>query len=234
MPRHRKGPDTETLAREYNAGATSTDLAQKYGMHHVAVIGRLRRAGHEIRPARARAIYDDGARTNQAVSLYESGTNMAGIAALLGTSHTTIQRTLAAAGVRTRPHGLRNQTVRVPTDTVALGYLCGLFDGEGNLQIREKHDGVSVASKISIYSTTAGVMDWLLKNVGGVVRWDHKRTEKRGWLPIGAWSVYRARDVAVLLRAMLPHLIVKRETAIEALRIFGERFDVHGAPPSGN
>lgn len=114
---------------------------------------------------------------------------------------------------------------------IRLGYLCGLFDGEWNLQIRHKHAGRSVACKMDIYSTTPEIMQWLVRNIGGTARFDTKRTKTKGWLPIGIWSLYRAQDVAALLKAMLPHLIIKRKSAEHALTIFGARFKIHDSPP---
>lgn len=229
MPTHRKGPETPKLAAEYESGATSTDLATKYDMTHAAVIGRLRRAGVPIRPARRRALYDRAQLSAEIVSAYRHGVPMVEIAKQLSTSHGTVQRTIAAAGVETRPHGLRRSTVRVPSDPAAIGYLAGLLDGEGHLQVRRRNG--SVACRMTIYSTTTGVIRWLLREVGGVARFDTKRTEQRGWLPIGVWSVYRARDVAALLRAMQPLLIVKKQRAAEILTEC-DRLGIHDSPPT--
>lgn len=231
MPTHRKGPATPKLAAEYESGATSTDLATKYGMTHAAVIGRLRRAGVPIRPARRRALYDRAKLSAEIVSAYQGGAPMVEIAKQLETSHGTVQRTIAASGVETRPHGLRRQTVKVPTDPLVLGYLAGLLDGEGNLQLRTKKDG-GLSCKMAIYSTTPGVMRWLVREVGGVVRFDTKRTESKGWLPIGSWCVYRSRDVAALLRAMLPLLIVKKQKAEHILSVCRDRLGIHDSPPA--
>lgn len=221
MPRHRKGVATPLLTDEYLGGATSTQLAAKYDMTHAAVCRRLRRAGVAIRPARRRTIYDKREQAASMVAAYRAGEPMALIGARLGVGRSTVCRAIRSAGATTRPHGLRRRTVSVPTG-IELGYLAGLFDGEGNLQMRYKAAG-SLACKIAIYSTTTGVMEWLTRNVGGVVRWDHARTRRRGWLPIGSWCIYRAQDVAILLLAMLPHLIVKRDAATKALGVFRTR-----------
>jgi Helix-turn-helix domain len=232
MPRHRKGPPTDVLAAEYAAGATSTDLAAKYGMHHVAIIGRLRRAGHPIREARRRSLGDDAERTRAIAEAYQRGDEtMLDIARRLGTSPSTVQRALQSAGVKTRPHGLRRRSVRVPTDAAKLGYFAGLLDGEGNVQFRSKRDG-SASCRMHIYSTTPGIMRWLLREIGGTVRYDTKRTEQKGWLPIGIWSVYRARDVTALLRAAFDLLIVKRAVARRVFDMAATHFGVHDSPPT--
>lgn len=230
MTIHRKGPATEVLAAEYNAGATSTDLAAKYGMHHGAVIGRLRRAGHPIRPARRRFQADKTELSAKIVSAYRGGMPMVEIAESLGSSHSTVQRTLKSAGVTARPHGLRRRTAKVPTDASKLGYPAGLLDGEGSLAFRKKPGGVSC--RLHIYSTTPGLMKWLIREVGGTVRYDTKRTTTKGWLPIGIWSLYRTRDVVQIVRALLPMLIVKRERAQRVMAMAAQFMEVHDSPPT--
>lgn len=229
MTLHRKGPDTETLKVEYLTGATTVDLAKKYAMSPPAINSRLRRGGVVLRPAWRRCVGDT--QLPEIVSAYQNGMSVVDIASQFGSSRSSIARFIRRSGVAMHPHGLRTRTVKIPTSQIALGYLCGLFDGEGNLQIRHKHGGSSVACKMAIYSTTPKVMQWLIANVGGSARVDTKRTMKKGWLPIGIWSLYRAQDVAALLKAMLPYLIIKREKAEHALSIFGSKFRIHDSPP---
>lgn len=233
MAQHRKGPPTDTLIAEYRAGATTTELAAKYSMHHTAIGGRLRRAGVEIRPARARALYDNGPQVQEAIRLYcKEGISMATIARRLGTSHSTVQRALAEFGVATRPHGLMDASIVIPTSQTDLAYMAGLFDGEGNLQFAKGRP--RVGCKIAVYSTTSEVMNWVHDKFGGSLRWDHKRTKVHGWKPIGIWELYRAQDVGRLLAALLPYLIIKRALALDALRLFEKElhltFPTHNDP----
>lgn len=228
----RKGPEIARLREEYEGGATSTELAAKYGCTHAAITRRLARAGVTLRPARRRAMYDKPETLAAIVSAYQGGVPMSEIAPTFGVSHSTVQRALKQSGVKLRPFGLRKRTVTVPTDPAALGYLCGLFDGEGNLQFRDKHAGRSIGCKMAIYNTDPGVMRWLMRTVGGKVLFDTARTKRHGWLPIGTWNVYRAQDVAALLAAMLPFLIVKKRQAENALRLFRHRFEIHDSPPT--
>lgn len=222
MTKHRKGPATPILIEEYQAGASTPQLARKYGMHHAAIQGRLKRAGIKLRPARARALYDCAERTNEAVRLYtQEGLSMASIARRIGVSHSTVQRALAERGVATRPNGCRDATIHIPRSATDIAYMAGLFDGEGNLQIRGRNNG-SVATKLAVYSTTPAAVEWVAKTFGGSVRWDHKRHEQRGWKPMGIWEIYRAQDVGRLLVAMMPYLIIKRAAARKALRHFRE------------
>lgn len=230
MTKHRKGPATPQLSAEYCAGATTVELGEKHGMSPTAVNGRLRRAGIAIRPARKRCVADSS--ISEIASAYQNGVSVTDIVTRYGGSRSSIVRGLKEFGVTMHPHGLRTRTVRIPVNPIFMGYLCGLFDGEGNLQIRAKHDGKSVACRMQIYSTTPAIMQWLTKHVGGTSRFDTKRTERKGWLPIGVWSLYRAQDVAALLKAMLPHLIIKKAVTEHALTIFGSRFKIHDSPPA--
>ena len=232
MAIHRKGPETPELMSEYLAGSSTVELARKYGMRPSGVNGRLTRAGVQLREPRRRAVYDDPNKTALVVSSYRSGLPMIDVAPILGITHSTVQRALKAAGVRIRPHGLRRRTIKIPTDPVAIGYLAGLLDGEGHLAIQNKKDTGSVACRLSIYSTTPGIMKWLLANVGGSVVYDTARTKRHGWLPIGSWNLYRAQDTAAVLRVLLPYLIVKKQVAESAMRLFADRFEIQDSPPT--
>lgn len=155
------------------------------------------------------------------VEMYRAGMTRPEIVAATGISRETVLRRLHEAGVDLRAKNLRPQTVRVPTDPSKIGYLAGLIDGEGNVQLRNGRR--NVGGKLAIYSTTVDVMAWLVDNVGGRVRWDVEPREAKGWLPIGIWEIYRARDVAAVLAAVEPLLIVKRDVARELLELYAHR-----------
>lgn len=157
---------------------------------------------------------------DEALAAYVAGETIQQIADRVGTSRGTIWRRVNAAGGITRRQGPPRspRTLTVPTDPAVLGYIAGMFDGEGNLYWRRLTDyGCSV--RVTIYSTTPEVIEWLHTTMGGVVRWDHKRTERRGWKPMGSWVVSRAADVDAILSALLPYLIIKRDAATQALRL---------------
>lgn len=215
---------TDVIVKEYLAGETSTSLGKRYGVSSHAILRLLRKANIRIRSkGGSDKVYDEGW-TAAFVAAYQAGEAIMSIAERMGVGHGTVWRALHSANIPPRPHGLRTRTVTVPTDPFILGYFAGLLDGEGNLQMKPKHDGKSVGCKLAIYNTNADVMAWLEGNIGGKARWDHKRVEREGWLPIGIWEIYRARDVAILLHAVLPLLIVKRQTAETMLALFDEVF----------
>jgi lambda repressor-like predicted transcriptional regulator len=230
MGQHRKGPPTDKLAIEYASGISSVELAKKYNMTPSAITSRLRRNGFPIRPPRRRAFYDDSTLSASIVNEYQSGIPMTEVAKRIGTSHSTVRRILAIHNCKIRPHGLRRRMIRIPSDPAIIGYFAGLLDGEGNLQLKHKHHGKSVGGKMAIYSTTPGVMSWLNRNIGGIIRWDTKRTTKHGWKPMGIWEVYRAQDMASLLKVVFPMLIVKRKQAKRLLQLYATRFEILSGP----
>lgn len=151
------------------------------------------------------------------VTAYVGGATINAIATAHGGGIASVWRTLREAGVTVRRQGsaLMPLTVRMPDEPTAVGYLAGLFDGEGNLYWRRRSARAS-SIRLTIYSTTPEVMAWL-ERIGGKVRWDDKRVDRKGWKRIARWEVSRSRDVAAILSAIAPLLIIKREIAAEAL-----------------
>ncbi len=218
MPRHRKGVPTPELADEYLAGATTVELAAKYDMTPSGVNARLTHFGVAMRNAKRRTRYDeDPAFVEEVRSAYLSGRSSTDIAKDHGVGRSSVMRTLDKAGITKRRNGTRSKTIVLPTDPLKIGYLAGLFDGEGNLQFKDRENG-STACKVAIYSTTTSVMGWLKATVGGHVRWDYRRQETKGWLPIGSWDLYRAQDVLAFLLVVQPLLLVKAKATQRAIK----------------
>lgn len=220
------------IVTAYEAGASSTTLAAKYGTTQHAILKLLRDNGATIRTKGGWArVYRDGF-TEELATLYASGMTIQQIAERLGIGFGSVRRGLAAGGVQSRPHGLRKASIIVPTDVATLAYFAGLLDGEGNLQVKVGTNGRSyVACRLAIYNTNRALMDWLVERFGGVAVWrDNTYSQERGWLPAGKWQVYRARDVQAILSAVLPYLIIKRGKAEMMLGLFAEVFGLHTAP----
>ena len=166
-----------------------------------------------------------GSFTDKIVAAYKSGQTMKGIAAHLEIGQGSVWRTLQAQGINSRPQGLRQKTIRIPTGPGLIGYVAGLFDADGNAQFRNKH-GTSIGCKVSIYNTNRDLIGWLEDLMGGSVLWDTKRTERHGWKPMGSWSLYRARDVAAFLKSVEPFIIVKRDIVKAILAMLDEIFEL--------
>jgi hypothetical protein len=97
----------------------------------------------------------------------------------------------------------------LPTGPAEIGYLAGLFDGEGSLS-RLKASGHWV---VQIAMTHEPTMQYL-GSLGGTLR-------PRGVLgnrkPCWGWRVMASNEVIEFLRLVLPYLRVKRQLALDAL-----------------
>ena len=219
------------IKKEYLTGSTSTELASKYGVTHQAILYNLHKSRVAVRPPRARALYDDAKQTAQIIKLYQKGHSMVEIAKMKNVTDHTINRVLEKNNLSKRPRNMRPQTITMPLSAGTLGYIAGMFDGEGNLQFRDKHNTRNISSKIAIYSTTPGIVEWFQKTMsGGKVLWNTARVKKHGWKPIGSWCLYRAQDVAAFLVATRPYLLIKKEDADKALKLFSKRFQIKTLP----
>lgn len=141
------------------------------------------------------------------VEAYENGEAPASIGKRLGLGSSTVRRILWAVGQSPRRDGkyLLAQTITIPTDPAVLGYIAGLFDGEGHLRWRLRTNSAS----FNIYNTNVEVITWLHTTLGGQVRWATRGQHKS----LGTWRIHRNRDIAPLLDAIMPYLIIKRGVA---------------------
>jgi NUMOD3 motif len=99
-------------------------------------------------------------------------------------------------------------TVTIPSDPVKLAYVAGLIDGEGSVGIRK-----TGTPYVTIYNTHLGVMHWLWGTLGGTF----SAVDNRGRVMCYAWRVQSLRNSQALIRAVLPFLIIKRESAARTL-----------------
>jgi hypothetical protein len=153
---------------------------------------------------------------------YESGESISAVADRFGIGFGTVQRALQSEGIAFRPHGTQQRTVQTPDNESIRGYVAGLLDGEGHIARRNQKRG---CYRVIIYSTTPELIEWLKDTIGGRTRWDHARTRRRGWKPMGVWSLERSQDVYAFLLWLHPLLIIKKDTAtamIEHIRHNGQ------------
>lgn len=220
------------IKKEYLGGATVVELAKKYQVTRQAISYNLKKTDTILRPARLIALYDSPSTTKRVIKLYQEGRTMIAIAKRENVTSHTIDRILKHNKITKHPKNMRAKSIVMPSDAGILGYIAGMFDGEGNLQFRDKHKKGLVGCKITIYSTTPGVVEWFQKTMnGGKVLWDKARVKRHGWKPIGSWCLYRAQDVASFLIATHPFLIIKKDDADKAIRLFSERFHIKIPPP---
>lgn len=146
-----------------------------------------------------------------AIPALRSGESVPKIAARMGVCKQTLYRR-----VQIHEQGLLfgwTTSVQVPTDQAVLGYIAGLFDGEGSIS-HTHHGDNAEGFYLRIGMTDKDVIEWL-GQFGGKVTTAPPRTPNRKCSY--HWAVTRKTDVYLLLTALLPHLKVKREKALACL-----------------
>ena len=210
------------IIRLYKSGIPATKISKLYSCKNGKIYSILKHNGVNIRSkGGTKKIYNDGW-SNEFVRLYIQGMSIQDIAKKLGVGFGTVQRGLYKKKIILRRNGNRKRTIKMPRSIDKLGYLAGILDGEGNIQIRKTkiiNNKSSIACKLAIYNTNKNIMKWLEKNVGGKVRWDNKRAIIEKWKPIGIWELYRASDVSYFLSKIKKYLIIKKDTANTVLAI---------------
>jgi len=112
----------------------------------------------------------------------------------------------------------KTPSVKIPDEKWKLAYLAGLIDGEGTIHLRRSR-GKRVSYlkvQVNITNTSKELLDWILLNFGG-------RFSSRGPNPkirkkrIYIWSISRTLDSYLILKAVLPFLLIKKNLAIKAL-----------------
>lgn len=93
--------EVTNLAQRYRDGASTYELAERFGVHRVTVTGHLRRSGVRLRGQSMTETEVD-----RAAELYGQGWSTARIGQELGFDGGTVWRALRARGVRMRDsHG---------------------------------------------------------------------------------------------------------------------------------
>lgn len=111
--------------------------------------------------------------------------------------------------------------ITIPTDSAALGYIAGLVDGEGNINISTafcvgKSKSLSYHARVVITNTNELLMVWLLESLGGTI--ENRRHRKPNWKPSWNWAVY-GDNAASLLKAIKPYLVIKKDQATLAMQL---------------
>ena len=112
-------------------------------------------------------------------------------------------------------------------DKVKFGYLAGIIDGEGCLIISRTNRGsyMNYYGRIHVKNTDTKLMKWLVDNFGGTVNAITPSDAIKHAVAYSWYSSGNAHDKEVLLLALMPYLVVKREQAkilIEFFRMSGE------------
>jgi len=111
----------------------------------------------------------------------------------------------------------------LPDDPALLAYLAGIIDGEGSINITStkapNSRNVSHALRMSVTNTSEALMVWLIDTFGSG-RQMSRNTNPGKWATRYDWVVY-GHQAEVVLRAVLPYLVIKRDQARLALEFRG-------------
>jgi len=92
-------------------------------------------------------------------------------------------------------------------------YLAGIIDGEGCITIGagKRETCTNYNAIICVQNTSKNLIDWIQSKIGGQVYLSKKETDKNkaAWM----WRFTKKKDIELLLLAILPYLVVKREQA---------------------
>jgi hypothetical protein len=115
----------------------------------------------------------------------------------------------------------RGATWNPPGSATALAYLAGIIDGEGSVgyQYRGRE---TRHYRVAVIMTSEETIRWI-GQWGGTVAALPPRPGKPHWKPQWIWRVTGYSNVRAVLTAVLPYLITKKATAIDALAYIAAR-----------
>jgi hypothetical protein len=106
----------------------------------------------------------------------------------------------------------------MPTDPAMLGYIAGIFDGEGSISILRRKScsswNWSHSEMLIVSNTNEELIAWFLRNIGGVI--DTIRRSNARHKTSYSWRI-NGRNVERFLVPILPYLVVKKARAEIAL-----------------
>jgi hypothetical protein len=103
------------------------------------------------------------------------------------------------------------------SDKAKYSYLAGIIDGEGCLTIGAGRKGTvtNYNSVIMVVNTSEKLIKWLVHNFGGNYYKSGRSVPNSK--PAFIWRFLKHKDIELLLLAILPYLIIKREQALTLL-----------------
>jgi hypothetical protein len=104
----------------------------------------------------------------------------------------------------------RKDTVLRKVDCI---YLSGILDGEGCITVGagKRETCINYNPIVVVQNTSKELIEWLQKTFGGQVYLSKKETKKTraAW----TWRITKKKRIELLLLAVLPYILVKREQA---------------------
>lgn len=150
----------------------------------------------------------------KAIELAALGKSFAAIAKELKVGRMTLQKRARELGYVSGARGTRwtESQIRLPKESGQHGYIAGIIDGEGSI-VRVVQGSASIQWRISVANTHKGMLKWLEQMGGSIV----PRKSKLGKKPSFAWILGRQWDVLLLLETIVPFLLIKKTSALEAI-----------------
>ena len=102
-----------------------------------------------------------------------------------------------------------------------LGYIAGIIDGEGCIRLKKGKN--IVAPEIQVTMTNINCIALLHKMTGVGKAFYEKRNQPKHWKQVYRWVTWRRVEIYLLLKAIQPYLVVKREHAILMLEFLERR-----------
>ena len=153
--------------------------------------------------------------------MYYEGYSVKQIAEVVNLGQTTIKKMLKKLGVKTRRGGTRGRTIHIPKDPAILGYIAGLFDGDGGArEVTPKlRRGRVWGLEVYIDNTNYDVMKWLVKTLKSGRVFKVKRKDKNPkWKDAYRFQLASMVDCYFFLKSIYPYLIIKKELVGKLLK----------------
>jgi len=204
------------VAKAFVSGEKITYIAKRLGLS-IDVIrhGLIRQGVYQPRWIPHKFTEDE---QRQMLDLHSKGFSDTGIARRMNLNRKSIRKYLNKMGMKPNLERLHSGTLNLPTEPTALAYIAGIVDGEGNIFSRSR-PGRRLQVVVDVTNTDKSLIDWLT-GFGGRFHRNICRnsTNHFGKKEVYRWIVSRRRDVTLLLKAILPYLIIKREDANKTLK----------------
>ena len=136
------------------------------------------------------------------------------IAKSLGKSYDAVnqRRHFLKLEIKKSGRNVKPATCKIISKETAI-YISGLFDGEGTIQIENKHN--KLGCRIAIGTVNLDIMQWLKEEFNcGIVY-----TNNKG---ISMWAVNTRENLKVLLPQIIPYLKVKKARVEQLLKTIQE------------
>ena len=104
-------------------------------------------------------------------------------------------------------------------------YFAGIVDGEGCMCISKGSNTYNYRFLLSIMNTSADLMTWLLKNIGGKVY--TRKSYSDIWKTRYEWLMTPNTNTEELLLAIKPYIVIKRLQLLNAMKFRSTFKDKH-------